>query len=420
VVTSDGLHLVAYIGDADGSGSYSSADAVLITRALLSADTGFTAYPLVDPVIVSDTDGAGFIPADATLQANEAGVGLPAPNLPIPPILIGVHFRPIGNNVDPEVSIPSELHVGAAGTVTVPVNIDDAHPAGSTGLLRGHLALTYDPNDFAVSVAGVHPGSLLAGGGWSIVPIIDPATGQIAITLSGDTPITSTQGGSLVTLTFQSVGGNANPSSITLVPSATPNGQFITTELEDAQGAYTLSQGNSVVMLTSTGALLPAPVLRVLVHECATLRIEPSSDSREDSPAIVERASGPAAVIAGPGDSESASVPTPVVEEPLHVAAAPPHGTGTIMAATSVSLAAVPLTSLMFPWAAMPLAVALANVVLGWLHLADQLFQALARTTWHVNDPVLVGAVPGLEYGLAGQMLLGQAPADLIGFSWDR
>src|SRR4029077_19267131 len=98
---SDAVHVVAYVGDGDGNGSYSSNDAVLITRVALQTDTGFTAYPLVDPVILADTDGAGFIPADAALQANEAGVGFPTANLTIPPIPTGVHFRAVANNVDP-------------------------------------------------------------------------------------------------------------------------------------------------------------------------------------------------------------------------------------------------------------------------------------------------------------------------------
>jgi hypothetical protein len=85
VATSDGLHLVAFVGDADGNSACSNNDAVLITRALLNTDTGFAAYPLVDPVIIADTDGAGFIPADAAFQANEAGAGLPAANLAAPP-----------------------------------------------------------------------------------------------------------------------------------------------------------------------------------------------------------------------------------------------------------------------------------------------------------------------------------------------
>jgi hypothetical protein len=86
VTTSDGLHLVAYVGDADGNGAYGSSDAILITRVALQSDSGFTAYPLVDPVIVADIDGSGFIPADAALQVNEAGVGAATANLPSPPI----------------------------------------------------------------------------------------------------------------------------------------------------------------------------------------------------------------------------------------------------------------------------------------------------------------------------------------------
>jgi hypothetical protein len=54
VASADVLHLVAYVGDGDGNGSYSSNDAVLITRVGLQTDSGFTAYPLVDPVIVAE------------------------------------------------------------------------------------------------------------------------------------------------------------------------------------------------------------------------------------------------------------------------------------------------------------------------------------------------------------------------------
>jgi uncharacterized repeat protein (TIGR03803 family) len=108
VDTSDAVHLVAYVGDADGNGSYSSNDALLITRVNLQADSGFAAYPRVDPVIVADTDGSGFIPADAALQVNEAGVGVPTANLANPPIPAGVHFQALAvrrvqttNNTNP-------------------------------------------------------------------------------------------------------------------------------------------------------------------------------------------------------------------------------------------------------------------------------------------------------------------------------
>jgi uncharacterized repeat protein (TIGR03803 family) len=277
VVTSDGLHLVAYVGDADGNGSYSSNDAVLITRAAIQSDSGFAAYPLVDPVIVADTDGSGFIPADAALQANEAGVGFPAPNLASAPVPVGVHFRAIANNVDPSLSIPSGLQVSVDGTVTVPVNIDDADPVGSTGLLRANLALTYDPHVFMVSAADVHLGSVLAAGnGWSVQPTINLATGQIAIALSSTTPISSSLEGSLVTIDFHQVGtGGSAATPIALVASVNPTGQqVVTTELEDAQGTFTLTPAlsnaldpriNSVVTLVAapTTALIDTPAVEI-------------------------------------------------------------------------------------------------------------------------------------------------------------
>jgi hypothetical protein len=118
VTSSDAVHLVAYVGDADGNGSYSSNDAVLITRVALQADGGFAAFPLVDPIIVADTDGVGFIPADAALQVNEAGVGYPTANLANPPIPSGVYFQAMARNVAAEIAPASSNVVEVDGTGT--------------------------------------------------------------------------------------------------------------------------------------------------------------------------------------------------------------------------------------------------------------------------------------------------------------
>jgi hypothetical protein len=82
----------------------------------LQTDTGFAAYPLVDPIIVADTDGSGFIPADAALQVNEAGVGVPTANLPIPPIPGGVHFLAVAERTPLTPRIVTEVFGGAAQT----------------------------------------------------------------------------------------------------------------------------------------------------------------------------------------------------------------------------------------------------------------------------------------------------------------
>jgi hypothetical protein len=116
VASGDALHLAAYVGDSNGDGAYSADDAAKITRAALQKDSGFAAYPLVDPVIVADTDGVGFIPADAALQINEAGAGYPTANLPNPPIPSGVVFQVSAANTVPAPGTHTALHVMAVGT----------------------------------------------------------------------------------------------------------------------------------------------------------------------------------------------------------------------------------------------------------------------------------------------------------------
>ena len=104
--------------------------------------------------------------------------------------------------------------------------------------------ITYDPRVFTVSAADVHLGALLAGGNWSVVSLIDQATGQIAIELSSSLPVSSMLAGSLITIDFHlnnPVGWISNPSYPSLVPVATPYGQYVATELEDAQGSFTLT-----------------------------------------------------------------------------------------------------------------------------------------------------------------------------------
>jgi hypothetical protein len=144
----DAVHLVAYVGDADGNGSYGSNDAVLITRTALQSDSGFSAYPLVDPVIVADTDGSSFIPADAAAQVNEASVAFPTANLPAPPIPSGAVTTPlttpIGIYQSPRVTIQlapsSDSGVSSSDGITnqnCPVFQGTATPGAAVTLTSG-------------------------------------------------------------------------------------------------------------------------------------------------------------------------------------------------------------------------------------------------------------------------------------------
>lgn len=68
----DGLHVVAKLGDATGEGIYTSLDAQRIQRVVLQLDSGFSAYPLTDPVVVGDVNGSGRLEStDAQLVSSK-------------------------------------------------------------------------------------------------------------------------------------------------------------------------------------------------------------------------------------------------------------------------------------------------------------------------------------------------------------
>src|SRR5690606_12192265 len=76
------IHHVAYLGDASGSRDYSGLDASLISRVVVGIDSGFDAYPLVDPRIVMDTDRDGDVTVLDVSNVARKAAGLPQPNIP--------------------------------------------------------------------------------------------------------------------------------------------------------------------------------------------------------------------------------------------------------------------------------------------------------------------------------------------------
>jgi hypothetical protein len=144
---------------------------------------------------------------------------------------------------DPTLSLPTGLQVGPGGTVIVPVNLSDPRPAGSTGMTQAELALTYDPKVFTVTAADVHLGTVPASGsGWTLSTVVDPTTGALAIMLVSQTPITTSTGGSLVTIDFHKVGAVSGTTSIQLVASVNLPGQgMFSTAAFDSSDRFILS-----------------------------------------------------------------------------------------------------------------------------------------------------------------------------------
>jgi hypothetical protein len=78
----DAIHVAAYFGDATGNGGYSGLDAQRVARVSVGLDSGYSAYPLIDPVIIGDITGNGALSGlDANRIAQEA-VGIDRPEIP--------------------------------------------------------------------------------------------------------------------------------------------------------------------------------------------------------------------------------------------------------------------------------------------------------------------------------------------------
>jgi hypothetical protein len=245
-IGTDALHLVTFAGNASGSGAITSGDGLDLARVVAGADAGFAAYPMTDPDIIGDLLGDGAVDGPNGAALGRYINGATVPQMPLYP---GAPANVLPGP-DPTVSIPPALTLAADGTVTVPVNIDDPHPAGSAGMTQATLAVSYDPAVFSVSSSDIHLGSVPASGsGWTLESTLDAASGQIGVTIWSATPIASSAAGSLVTIVFHRTAMAASgTTSIDLVNSADPDGSgVIFTQVDDVQGPYTLTPAPSDV-----------------------------------------------------------------------------------------------------------------------------------------------------------------------------
>jgi autotransporter-associated beta strand protein len=261
-VSANGVHVNAYFGDVTGNGTIDALDVATASNVAQGKDTGLAAYPLLDPAIVGDV--AADFSIDAGDSSTLAAFVSRLPSAQIPAIPSGLTITPGGP--DPTLSLggaqrQGDKEKGRQGdtsaspglVVTVPVMLDDPHPAGSTGMTEAILALTFDPS--VSSVASVTLGSLQGlGTGWQLSTAVDQATGQIAITLYSLTPLTESQAGSLVNITFNVLAtASDRAATVRLVNSVVVNGQDYVTQIDDAQGQLVLALGADHQTITSGG-----------------------------------------------------------------------------------------------------------------------------------------------------------------------
>jgi hypothetical protein len=296
IINEDGVQVSAYIGDVGNTGApFNLHDAISVSQVASSlANTvtqtipGFSAWPNLDPAIIGDVSLQGNVTfGDATLMNQQ----LVSARSAIPYAPVGLPITPSGP--DPTLTISRSSDVFA-------VNVDTAHPAGSTGITDAMLALRYDPALFDVSASDVRLGTVpQAGSAWQLQAEVNSQTGLIGIELASNTPIQSAAGGSLVTIalhekaTALSQAGSADLSApLTIVPFVDPAGaqRVYQTALQSPEGALvwhvaTTSAGiNAVVPLPSVEALAPAADVSFIKQEAAPRIV---SDSAVVQPAAI-------------------------------------------------------------------------------------------------------------------------------------
>ncbi len=203
-------------------------------------DTGFASYPLLDPAIIGGISGDGADDSGDVSLMNKELAGLPVGQLPAIPT--GLTITPAGP--DPALSLPAISAATPGSTVVVPVNIDTARPQGSRGLTDAVLALKFDPQVFQVSADDVQLGTVPnSGTGWQLRTVVNDQTGEIGIDLFSLTPIQTTGGGSLVTISLKVRDtAAAGSTGLSLVSQVNPTGgRVYTTEAADPQGGLVLT-----------------------------------------------------------------------------------------------------------------------------------------------------------------------------------
>jgi len=216
VADNDGVHLVGYFGDTSGDATYTTLDPLRVQRVIVGLDSGFAAYPLVDPVIVADISGNGVLSSlDASRLAQEIA-GLDRPEIPpLPATTPTIVF--VGP--DPALSL-GKVEARAGTTVVVPLSIDVAQ-----GLESLQARIAYDAD--ALDLVTVNTTSLTSG----FVTIFDTTEpGMLRVDMSTIRPLEG-GGGALIKLTFRVGRGAAGTAAIDLQSARLNDGALVLTPL---------------------------------------------------------------------------------------------------------------------------------------------------------------------------------------------
>jgi hypothetical protein len=188
-VGDDGLHVVAYLGDATGDAELTTFDVQKIQRVSQALDSGFAAFPAIDPVVIGDLNGGGIGRFDSPVLLAE----LQGSNRPeVPPVPADA---PVIDGVALDRNVSVGVVVGTPGQrIVLPVYIDNRQ-----ALESAQMRISYDPA--FLSLASIGRGDIVSSGtGWFVPKIEAPGVAYFDTSWLGAVPTSGT--GILAQLTF--------------------------------------------------------------------------------------------------------------------------------------------------------------------------------------------------------------------------
>lgn len=200
----DAVHVAAYVGDASANGQYTPLDSQRIARVAATLDSGFGAYPRIDPRVVADVDGNSAVDdTDATLLALEM-VFLDQALIPaLPSPLLFTPTTPVAGQTL-ALTVPTNLSGLPGAMVMAPHNIS----AGETAVAFSYIYL-FDATRVTLTSGvispDVLPGTLTGGFTFVNFALGFPVLANLGVVVGvawSTTPVSSTGAGSLLSTRF--------------------------------------------------------------------------------------------------------------------------------------------------------------------------------------------------------------------------
>ena len=178
------MHIVGYLGDANGNMTYELEDVQMIQRTAIRLNTGFPAWDDLSPLIIADIDGNGVITTTDASRVYQELSGYNSeliPDIPSPDAFrIAAEQRAAQQQQQPALAgtppQPAQGDATSSGSTGTGTSLPDSGAPGSTtapavrfnsGLLDFGIGKPVNGNDWLVSwVAG---SSRPAGNDWKVL-----------------------------------------------------------------------------------------------------------------------------------------------------------------------------------------------------------------------------------------------------------